>query len=687
MDRNMPLISVIMPAFNSERSVSYAIESVLAQTQGDFELILVDDASTDGTREIMLSYAARDDRIEVLANRQNSRRHHVPWEPRNNGLEVARGRFIAYLDSDNLWGETFLSTLSGKLLANDAVQLVYCNSTNHYSSSEQYRAVLDLDKRTLVERNDERLMLTFATTALSGTPGIDWYIDTNEIMHQASIFERMGRRWLTRHPHRNAINQSQIIKRPYRRHNDQELVEAVMAHFGKDAVSHVDVALVEYYYRDYPGAAESGSPSRHDDDPHCGGGSPLTFGAKLSAGRSSSLAIEHFFENYLDTGHSSQPPKYLMGLGEIDCGASVHLKDSIRSYLCSGPFEESLKKYGGTTGLRAALSDIAAGYTKAGLNGLTEHSVTPFDGGHNALFHAMSITCSPFGSHTRSRNAAFMVPSYPYWNICAAAGIPMLPVEAYGFGTFIEQLERQGSRNIGAIIVNSPANPLNCEVSEEHILAFNRLASRFDAAIIVDMPYWTFGSGSDRLGVFDGERTIWCDSVSKSLGLPGLRLGFTICRDRNLAALVRTHKSASSLLPSAFKTALVHFLMLQRPDWTLEIARFVARQRAVADVTLARVRLPKGVNRLTECDAGLYDLFAVDANALPQEVTEGLLTRELRNKHGITSVSGAQMFPENFKRRNSDRLIRLSYGRVAQVGEALLEFEMYLSSVVDNRAR
>lgn len=91
-----PLISVIMPVYNAALFVREAIESVLAQTLGDFELIVIDDASTDRSREVLGGIT--DPRCRVLANATNL----GAAETKNRGIEEARGEFLAFLDADDL---------------------------------------------------------------------------------------------------------------------------------------------------------------------------------------------------------------------------------------------------------------------------------------------------------------------------------------------------------------------------------------------------------------------------------------------------------------------------------------------------------------------------------------------------------------------------------------------------------
>ncbi|EGT3628899.1 glycosyltransferase, partial [Morganella morganii] len=92
------LVSIIMPSFNSGRYIYKSINSVLNQTYTNFELIIVDDCSSDNTRDIVNSFI--DDRIIFVRSESNSG---SPATPRNIGLSKARGEVIAFLDSDDIW--------------------------------------------------------------------------------------------------------------------------------------------------------------------------------------------------------------------------------------------------------------------------------------------------------------------------------------------------------------------------------------------------------------------------------------------------------------------------------------------------------------------------------------------------------------------------------------------------------
>src|SRR5690242_3582884 len=93
-----------MPAYNSERFIAEAIESVLAQTYQDLELLVIDDASTDNTLKIVEEYSD-DPRLRIVVQPCNS----GPAAARNRATEMASGRYIAFLDADDTWTPVKLS--------------------------------------------------------------------------------------------------------------------------------------------------------------------------------------------------------------------------------------------------------------------------------------------------------------------------------------------------------------------------------------------------------------------------------------------------------------------------------------------------------------------------------------------------------------------------------------------------
>jgi len=93
------LVSIITPLYNSEKYIGETIESVLKQTYENWEMIVIDDCSTDKGVGIVEDYIKRDDRIKLIRLKKKS----GPAAARNKGIKEARGRFIAFIDSDDLW--------------------------------------------------------------------------------------------------------------------------------------------------------------------------------------------------------------------------------------------------------------------------------------------------------------------------------------------------------------------------------------------------------------------------------------------------------------------------------------------------------------------------------------------------------------------------------------------------------
>lgn len=95
-----PLVSVIMPCYNAEKYVREAVQSVFDQTLKSWELIVVDDGSTDSSPAILSEMAASEPRMRVITRSTPSG---SPAVPRNEGTEAAKGQYIAFLDSDDRW--------------------------------------------------------------------------------------------------------------------------------------------------------------------------------------------------------------------------------------------------------------------------------------------------------------------------------------------------------------------------------------------------------------------------------------------------------------------------------------------------------------------------------------------------------------------------------------------------------
>jgi len=122
MAGSKPLVSIGMPVYNGERFIRQALDSLLAQDYENFELIISDNASTDGTREICLEYGAKDKRIRYYQNEKNMG---GAWNFRHV-LELASGEYFMWAAHDDLWEPDFVSTLTACLTRNR--ELIYAMS-------------------------------------------------------------------------------------------------------------------------------------------------------------------------------------------------------------------------------------------------------------------------------------------------------------------------------------------------------------------------------------------------------------------------------------------------------------------------------------------------------------------------------------------------------------------------------
>ncbi|GAA4412922.1 glycosyl transferase [Advenella faeciporci] len=113
----MTTISIIIPIYNSDKYISRTIQSVIKQTYKDFELILVDDGSTDLTSEICKEFTSKDERIIFTCQKNNG-----VSSARNRGIELARGEWIYFLDSDDHIEKNFFEKIS--VYFNDTIDII-----------------------------------------------------------------------------------------------------------------------------------------------------------------------------------------------------------------------------------------------------------------------------------------------------------------------------------------------------------------------------------------------------------------------------------------------------------------------------------------------------------------------------------------------------------------------------------
>ena len=132
------MISVIIPVYNVENYLHVCINSVLKQNYRDFEIICIDDASTDSSLEILEYFAEKDSRVKILKNNSNN----GPGYSRNRGLDVAQGKYVSFLDGDDWFSPNTFEILLKKAEKDNLDVLMFKNivyyEDNHNFGFEEY---------------------------------------------------------------------------------------------------------------------------------------------------------------------------------------------------------------------------------------------------------------------------------------------------------------------------------------------------------------------------------------------------------------------------------------------------------------------------------------------------------------------------------------------------------------------
>lgn len=190
MSSSNDLVSVILPAYNAERYVGEAIESVLRQGYPDFEIMIVDDASQDRTKDVVKSF--NDKRINLITHSKNL----GPGSSRNTAIDAARGRWIALLDADDQWHSDRLSKLVDMaLLSGDhffvSDDCMVCFNTS--AGLKPWDSQLNLYHKVYYE--EQILSLDLAGYFEIGCPGLKPLIPLNHIKKHRLAYDpncRMG---------------------------------------------------------------------------------------------------------------------------------------------------------------------------------------------------------------------------------------------------------------------------------------------------------------------------------------------------------------------------------------------------------------------------------------------------------------------------------------------------------------
>jgi len=348
-------------------------------------------------------------------------------------------------------------------------------------------------------------------------------------------------------------------------------------------------------------------------------------------------------------------------------------------------------RYDGATHLADAYADLAQYYNRAvGSSIFNDRSIVPFDGCHNALESSMSVLTGTPGWGGGRELLVYPVPSYPYWAIAAAARRSALPVEAYDAETFVAGLDSLHDDRVGAVVVHYPGNPLGYSFDRQHFEKLGQLARARDWSLIVDVTYNSFLDSSAPLAPLLDlplERTVICDSVSKSWGMPGLRLGFGICFDADLAAALRAHKSGQSLLPSSLKQKFFAHLLAEHPQIPQRIVEGVhARKRRARALLFDSPLEALGVEVSGDWTVGPFELLYVERLCRRSEHTPESLGRELSAQFGVKVLPDERFFPPLMRGRDRRSFLRLSLGAIRDVESGIAALIEGLATILTSKS-
>ena len=169
-----PLFSIILPTYNRAYVLWRAIQSVMDQTESNWELIIVNDGSTDCTLRLIEEF--RDSRIHVLTTE-----NHGPSYARNRGLEVATAPYVAYIDSDNTWHANYLEKMHQAILEHDDCVFWACGQHTVF-----WERTADGVWKKVFEKGEPRQPITKERLwQLKG-------VDTNCMVHRSEVAQAIG---------------------------------------------------------------------------------------------------------------------------------------------------------------------------------------------------------------------------------------------------------------------------------------------------------------------------------------------------------------------------------------------------------------------------------------------------------------------------------------------------------------
>lgn len=249
-----PKVSVVVPNYNGSAYLRETISSVQAQTRPDWELLVVDDGSTDASTDIVREHAARDPRVRLLALDRNYGR---PAIPRNFGIEAATGDYVAFLDADDLWHPRKLEIQLGHL-ARTGTRFISSRMRDFRDSAEIRHLMADpapasvgrsvrIDHAALLHKN-----IIPTSSVLVGRDIIRRHLFVNDPRYKAIEDYHC---WLHIHQHEIPYSEKLLAELVYYRRSQLSISRSKLAMFRKNhllfseyRVGGRPLGLERYYY-------------------------------------------------------------------------------------------------------------------------------------------------------------------------------------------------------------------------------------------------------------------------------------------------------------------------------------------------------------------------------------------------------------------------------------------------------
>jgi teichuronic acid biosynthesis glycosyltransferase TuaG len=207
MSKNEDLISIIMPAYNCEKYVEEAINSVLAQSYRNWELIVIDDGSVDNTRNIITEYLQNDFRISLLSNEKNI----GVSAARNRGIDFAKGKWIAFLDSDDMWTPYKLEKQIEAVEENNA-EFIFTGSSYINEEGKPYKGIFEVPEKVSYKRLKKQNVISCSSVLINKKYFINIKMEGNDMHEDYAVWLRILRTGITAY----GVNEPLLIYRIHR---------------------------------------------------------------------------------------------------------------------------------------------------------------------------------------------------------------------------------------------------------------------------------------------------------------------------------------------------------------------------------------------------------------------------------------------------------------------------------------